>query len=176
MVRDACSQELSARRRNAQGARQVMVRPSRETIGDRSRTHGYSRSSTYKTWEAMLTRCNNADQKTFAAYGARGITVCKRWLKFENFLADMGERPSGKTIDRYPDKNGNYEPTNCRWATQIEQCRNRNTCRTVERSDGLIFQSIIEAAEFSGANKRGIWDCCNGRQNFHRGFSWRYLP
>ncbi len=93
--------------------------------------HGHNRrnnrSGTYHSWVAMKTRCTNENAKKFASYGARGIKVCKRWQSFENFLADMGERPEGKTIDRYPDNDGNYEPGNCRWATPKEQRANQRS-------------------------------------------------
>lgn len=82
-------------------------------------------SYTYQSWAGMKTRCLNPKDPGYAGYGARGITVCDRWLKFENFLADMGERPKGTTLDRYPDMGGNYEPGNCRWATMKEQQNNR---------------------------------------------------
>jgi len=75
----------------------------------------------------MITRCTNSSVLNFKDYGGRGITVCDRWLGphgFENFLADMGERPEGLSIDRI-ENDGNYEPWNCRWATQLEQNRNR---------------------------------------------------
>jgi hypothetical protein len=73
----------------------------------------------------MHARCrgNSADGRKY--YVANGITVCERWSSFENFLADMGEPPDGMTLDRYPDKDGNYEPTNCRWATDEEQANNK---------------------------------------------------
>ena len=80
------------------------------------------------SWESMKRRCFNPKVCGYAYYGGCGITVCDRWLGehgFANFLADMGERPSGKTLDRYPNPAGNYEPGNCRWATSKEQATNK---------------------------------------------------
>lgn len=77
----------------------------------------------------MIQRCGNGNHPDFAAYGGRGITVCERWRGpggFEAFLADMGERPVGRTLDRFPDRDGGYAPTNCRWATPKEQVQNSN--------------------------------------------------
>ena len=73
----------------------------------------------------MHARCRNPNLKGSKYYVGYGITVCERWQSFDNFLADMGPRPAGKTLDRYPDNTGNYEPGNCRWATWSEQAFNR---------------------------------------------------
>jgi hypothetical protein len=72
----------------------------------------------------MWQRCTNPNATAFEHYGGRGIGICDHWRDFENFLADMGERPEGKSIDRI-DNDRNYEPGNCRWATQSEQNSNR---------------------------------------------------
>jgi LexA DNA binding domain-containing protein len=78
------------------------------------------------TWESMKDRCHTPSNPTYKNYGGRGIKICERWLVYENFLADMGERPEGTTIDRI-NNDGNYEPGNCRWATANVQSRNRRT-------------------------------------------------
>lgn len=91
--------------------------------------HGHSvgaaggRTPTYYSWQNMHARCRYPSMKTYVNYGGRGITVCTRWSSFENFLADMGERPTGLTLDRL-DSDGNYEPGNCTWSTRAEQNRN----------------------------------------------------
>jgi hypothetical protein len=105
-----------------------------------NRTHGHCsssrhganrlRSSEYRTWEAMRARCGNQNNNRFHIYGARGITVCTRWAQsFEAFLADMGMKPTPKhSIDRI-DVDGNYETSNCRWATPAEQASNKRNSR-----------------------------------------------
>lgn len=96
----------------------------RTTHGNASTRH---RTPTYSSWAKMLGRVRATSGTYFQYYGSRGITVCERWLKFENFLADMGPRPPGRTLDRYPDNDGNYEPGNCRWATKSQQRCNQRT-------------------------------------------------
>ncbi len=88
--------------------------------------HGQYKSRTYRSWAAMKNRCSDPNIPAFHRYGGRGIRVCELWMSFENFLADMGERPLGKSLDRYPNNDGNYEPSNCRWATPREQVHNRH--------------------------------------------------
>ncbi len=90
--------------------------------------HGKSRTPEHWVWWEMVRRCTWSKHKAYPLYGGRGIKVCARWMNFENFLADMGPRPSSKhSIDRYPNNDGNYELGNCRWATMLEQSRNRRT-------------------------------------------------
>jgi len=87
--------------------------------------HGWAATPTYNSWSSMISRCYDPTNASYPIYGGRGITVCARWLEsFENFLADMGERPEGMTLER---KNGNrnYEAANCKWATLAEQNANR---------------------------------------------------
>lgn len=93
--------------------------------------HGASRNGhrwpEYASWSNMISRCTNTTNKDYASYGGRGICVCDRWRQsFQNFLADMGRKPLGArtTLDRFPNNDGNYEPGNCRWATQQEQMGN----------------------------------------------------
>src|SRR5580765_186423 len=87
-------------------------------------THGFSGTRTYSSWLNMIQRCSNENRPDYIYYGGRGISVCKRWRRFENFLTDMGERPEGMTLDRI-DPNGNYTPRNVRWADAKTQVNNR---------------------------------------------------
>ena len=100
-----------------------------EKLLKNSVSHGMSNTATYKSWASMKRRCSATNLRCYKWYGGRGITVCDRWLNsFDNFLKDMGERPVGTSLDRI-DTNGNYEPSNCKWSTIIEQQNNRRTNR-----------------------------------------------
>ena len=96
----------------------------REIAKERKLTHGKSSTKEYETWANMLGRCLNRTHPSYNNYGGRGIKVCEQWLKFENFYADMGDKPEGLSIDRI-NNDGNYELGNCRWATKSEQAYNR---------------------------------------------------
>lgn len=97
---------------------------------DTCTTHGMSKTRIYKLWVGMVNRCHNPNNPNYQNYGAKGITVCKRWRNFENFMVDMGERPPGMSIDRTNNSKG-YTPTNCKWATDAEQALNKTTTRFV---------------------------------------------
>lgn len=110
------------------------------THGHASRErNGAKASPTYQSWLSMRTRCRLPGRDNADRYQERGITFCERWESFECFLNDMGERPAGTTLDRFPNGAGNYEPGNCRWATPREQARNT-------RRNKLTLETAIQVA------------------------------
>lgn len=119
--------------------------------------HGHhrrgKRSTEYRIWDSMRQRCGNPNNMNFHHYGGRGIKVCKRWEKFENFLEDMGKRPAGKTLDRI-DNNGNYTPKNCRWVTQKRQLRNTRRTKFLEFNGKT--QSMKDWADELGINYKTL--------------------
>jgi hypothetical protein len=109
-------------------------------------THGMTRTPTYRSWQAMIARCEYPCSPSYERYGAVGVKVCPEWrASFSRFLADMGERPEGKTLDRIKNERG-YEPGNCRWATNHEQALNRRPkgFRALDRS--TLDQDLFEDA------------------------------
>lgn len=124
-------------------------------------------------WRTMLARCNNPNQKAYAYYGARGITVCKRWQKYENFIADMGQRPSPKhSLERIKVGVG-YRPSNCRWATQTEQQKNKST--TQRYTNGVFTGTLVECAEHLGISKALAYWRWKTHATFVKGQKWRQL-
>ena len=96
-------------------------------------THGKRYSPEYGVWHSMIQRCTNPNDKSYHNYGGRGISVCERWLKFANFYADMGDRPTkDHTLERIENDVGIYEPINCCWATWEQQVRNKRNNRFLE--------------------------------------------
>lgn len=111
--------------------------------------HGFNRTRVYRIWSHMITRCFNPKSNRWPNYGGRGITVCDGWKKFENFLSDMGEPPTGMSIERI-DNDGHYGPDNCKWSSRIEQSRNKRNNRLIEYH-GLAM-TAPEWSELTGIN------------------------
>lgn len=116
---------------------------------------GSARSETLAIWSNMIRRCHKETDRAYKDYGARGIKVCERWHDFKNFLSDMGERPKGLSMDRI-DNDGNYDPSNCRWATQKEQVRNTRRARLVEYNGEVV--SMAKLCEEMNLNYHKIYD------------------
>lgn len=149
-VRCECGTEKIVRGTNIKSGRTKSCGCYNKAVaGEQSITHGLSRSPTYKTWSGMLQRCHNKNNSRFKDYGARNITVCERWEKFENFLQDMGPRPLGRlTIERIDNEQG-YYPDNCRWATYLEQGQNTRKTR-------LLFHDGLTLSMSAWGRKKGI--------------------
>lgn len=108
-------------------------------------THGMSKTKIYRIWFSMLQRCENPNDKNYYNYGGRGISVCDRWHCFDKFFSDMGFRPDGMSMDR-KNNNGNYDPSNCAWATTRQQHGNRRIAIKLQY-DGESH-TLIEWSEF----------------------------
>lgn len=110
-------------------------------------THGMSRTHVNSVWRQMRDRCKNPNNPSFHNYGGRGISVCERWESFENFVADMGDRPEGFEIDR-EDNNGNYEPGNCHWISKQRNLNNKRSSRILELNG--VTHTIAEWSKITG--------------------------
>lgn len=137
-------------------------------FGDRPVKHGCGRRGKgrhllYSLWGQMRSRCANPSTTGYKNYGGRGIICCKRWEDFTAFAADMGPRPAGHTLDRI-DVNGNYEPSNCRWANRSMQAN--NTTRSVRYFLNGEALTLLEVAEKCGVNHKCL------RSRLHRGWEF----
>jgi hypothetical protein len=126
-------------------------------------------------WRSMLARCYNPNDKSFAHYGGRGITVCERWRNdYLAFAADMGERPSPRmSIERH-DVDGPYAPSNCYWATASEQQRNKTSTRYY--FNGYLALTLVEAADLLGISKELAHWRFRTFGSFEKGAAWHELP
>lgn len=121
---------------------------------ERIMRHGMARTVSYRAWQQMLQRCENPNNVRFGRYGGRGIKVCERWRDYPAFLADMGDRPKGYTIERI-NNDGDYEPGNCRWATIQEQAD--NTSRTVRLTYNGKTMNVTQWAAETGIPRPTIY-------------------
>lgn len=136
----------------------------REKAKEKASTHGMYGTRVYKSWANMIQRCTNKNISNYHKYGGQGITVCDKWRKFENFYADMGDRPEKMSLDRI-DPFGNYEPDNCRWASTTTQRRNQKKPATKYsiaqkirelRSNGMQPKAISEELDISLGVVQGV--------------------
>jgi hypothetical protein len=125
----------------------------KELLANKNKTHGMSRSPENNSWRSMMTRCYNKNYPKYRNYGGRGIKVCLRWHKFENFFNDMGVREKGKTLDRI-NNNKNYSPKNCRWADNRQQSLNKRTSRKITAFG--VTKNLKEWVDFTGINRSVI--------------------
>ncbi len=133
----------------------------RKTV-ERNTTHGLSKNPGYHSWHSMMTRCYVPEHDSYANYGGRGISVCKRWHKPENFLLDMGTPDSGMQIDRVH-SDGNYELGNCKWSSPKENSNNKRNTRWITVNG--VTKTASEWAEVNGVPLKTI------HVRLHRGWS-----
>lgn len=134
---------------------------------------GGSEKAEHYIWRTMLARCQRASSKDYHRYGGRGIKVCPEWTNYEQFIADVGDRPSPEySLDR-KDNNGDYAPDNCKWSTRAEQQKNKTTTRIF--TDGEFVGTLVECATHLGLSKElAHWRFKNWN-TFQKGTLWQEL-
>jgi hypothetical protein len=139
-----CGNEVVTRRRSVRSARAKSCGCLHsETVARNNYRHGRARDYLYVCWHSMQQRCNNPKSQSYYLYGARGISICERWMMFQNFAADMGERPTPRhSLDRKDSEKG-YSPENCRWATPKEQ--QQNTRRSIAKRARETGEALMAA-------------------------------
>jgi hypothetical protein len=133
------AQHLTAGLTNSCGC--LRKQRSAENMRRMSKTHGLSAHPLFSVWSGMMYRCYNTESSRFHRYGGRGIGVCERWREFGNFIADLGARPKGTTLDRI-DNDSDYSPENCRWATVKQQNNNRANVRLIEFAGECLSAAV----------------------------------
>lgn len=123
----------------------------KKSASERSKTHGRTKTPEYRAWSQMIQRCTNKNASNSSCYLDRGISVCERWMNFENFFLDMGIRPGKEFSIERKNNNGNYEPGNCEWATKIKQARNRRNNHLVCVNGAS--KTLAEWREISGLTR-----------------------
>ena len=162
------TRELGAVKKNKGGCRTCALKAVKERPSE-------AKHPLYPTWYGMIARCQNPRAQSYHNYGGRGITVCDRWLEsFENFYADMGDRPSKQhTLDRI-ENDRPYSPENCRWVTSAEQQRNKRNNRWFEK-DGVVDTMCGWATRLGISKELAHWRL-KAWGSFVRGETWRELP
>lgn len=136
------------------------------TIKTASVTHGLYGHPFYLIWSHIIQRCTNPKVHNFKNYGGRGIKVCKRWLKFENFFIDKFHTwQEGLSIDRI-NNNGNYTQKNTRWATITDQAKNKRNVKKIKNSLGQVFESQADAGRKTHISKGNIWSCLKKKREY----------
>lgn len=180
-VCDCGKKHLAAGRNLVNGCTKSCGCLARENRAKANFTHGLSGDPLYYIWAGMRDRCNNKNSKFYKYYGARGITVCKRWNKFENFYMDMHPRPLGLTIDRINNNRG-YSPKNCRWVEQRAQVENRRTTRLIKGKTAAQWSrecGVPESNILYRVGRGWPWEkVVSCGRHYYRGFKlhWRGLP